>query len=193
MGCTNQLEWVRRHRDLLAGPVLEVGSLRCRHSQDYRSLGPNLAWYGLDQEAGPGVDVVVDLADPEAWYASGWPKAPNGSRQGYGTILLLSVLEHCRAPWRMAETLSYSLLPGGGVMFVSVPFAWRWHPEYGGDYWRCTPDGVRELFPLLDWDTHPGCLCTATPGDYRERDDLPDIIEGGHLLPTLVNMIGVMA
>jgi hypothetical protein len=49
----------------------------------------------------------------------------------------------------MAENIQRLLEPGG-VLYVSVPFAWEIH-SYPSDYWRFTPEAVRLLFPGIDF------------------------------------------
>lgn len=193
MGCRNQFRWVKQYRELLKVPVLEVGSKQCKHSQDYRSLFPGADYQGVDIRPGTGVDLVIDLATEDF---TGWSRL----HRPFETVLCLSVLEHCRRPWIMARHL-VTLLASGGAVFISVPFAWRLHDQYGGDYWRFTPQGIRELFPLLDWDRYPGQFCTAVDGDAVDinamggRPELePPYAESSHryvIPPTMVNMIGI--
>lgn len=62
MGDTNQLKWVSKHRHLIAGPVVEIGS---RHytpqsSIDYRGLCAGLEYVGVDMSEGVNVDLVLD-------------------------------------------------------------------------------------------------------------------------------------
>jgi hypothetical protein len=171
------------------GSVLETGSLKTRHSQDYRSLFKGRYYIGTDQTNGEGVDLVWDLTNPPPESLMSSPST-SAFEAEFGTILCMSVLEHCEKPWLMAGNLEDLLYPSG-VLMLSVPFAWRYHPQYGGDYWRFTPDAVRSLFPNLNWDKHPGCLCTHIDGDFRDRDEDPTIREHKLLLPTMINMIGV--
>jgi hypothetical protein len=93
--------------------------------------------------AGPGVDRVLDLEEP----------LPADLGQ-FAHVECISVLEHSRRPWLMAANIERLLVPGGtlhvGVPFVGVPFIWRPH-QYPSDYWRMTVDGVRALFPGIEW------------------------------------------
>ncbi len=47
----------------------------------------------------------------------------------------------------MAEHMS-SLVRKGGYVFISVPWVWRYH-AYPDDYFRFSPNGVKELFPEI--------------------------------------------
>ena len=79
-----------------------------------------------------------------------------------------AILEHVKNPFDAANTIIKILKPGG-VAYVEVPFIQPYHPHgdwdetmpildlgdsgrapHGGDYWRFTPQGVRELFKDLD-------------------------------------------
>lgn len=163
MGDVNHRLFVEKYRPLLRGPYLEVGSKDYGSTENLRGLVPRGEEYlGVDQEAGPGVDVVLDLTLP-------FPEidARLGGRR-FGTIFCLSVLEHCQSPWQMAENLSGLLRPGG-VLFVSAPFAWKFH-AYPSDYWRFTPEGIRRLFPQLQFPPEMGQWATNRPGDFYPLD-----------------------
>ncbi len=110
MGDKYQLAFIRQYVDELEGDFLEVGSKDYGSTQDFRSLfkHKNSDYVGLDMEEGKGVDVVVDLTLPfEA------VDAKLGGKR-FGTIICLSILEHCEQPFVMAENLSRLLKPGGG-------------------------------------------------------------------------------
>jgi hypothetical protein len=163
MGDVNQLLFIRRHADRFAGPYLEVGSKDYGTTQDLRSLFQGRGPYvGVDREAGPGVDRVLDLAGP--WEAI--DAALEGQR--FGTIFCLSVLEHCEQPFRMADSLTQLLAPGGHLC-VGVPFAYKFH-SYPSDYWRFTQEGVKRLFPNLEF-RDDGVASTSRPGDFQPLDE----------------------
>jgi SAM-dependent methyltransferase len=163
MGDVNQRIFVQKYRDLFQGPYLEVGSKDYGSTQNLRILFPPEEEYlGVDLEPGPGVDLVLDLTLP-------WEKmdARLAGRR-FGTIFCLSVLEHCQAPWRMAENLTRLLRPGG-YLLVSAPFAWKFH-AYPNDYWRFTPEGIRQLFDRLEFDPTLAAWATSKPGEFYPVD-----------------------
>jgi SAM-dependent methyltransferase len=162
MGDANQLLFVQRNRARFKGPLLEVGSRDYGSTQDLRALFPGEVYVGTDLSPGKGVDAVGDLTAPFADV----DKLLGGRR--FGTIFCLSVLEHCAQPFRMAENLT-GLLKPGGVLCVSVPFAWQFH-GYPSDYWRFTHEGVRQLFPQIDFDLTQGGAFTSRPGDEQPLD-----------------------
>lgn len=163
MGDANQLLFVKGRLDRLRGPYLEVGAKDYGSTQKLRPLvGPDAEYVGVDLQPGPGVDLVLDLT---AGFAE--VDARLGARR-FGTVFCLSVLEHCRQPFAMAENLTRLLAPGGAVC-LSVPFAWKFH-AYPGDYWRFTHEGVKLLFPSLRFDAEECVWATSRPGDLRPLD-----------------------
>ena len=163
MGDVNQALFIERHLDRLRGPYLEVGSKDYGSTQDLRALvASDERYIGVDLEAGPGVDVVVDLAQPFDEVDA----KLEGAR--FGTIFCLSVLEHCRQPFVTADNLTRLLTPGGRLC-ISVPFAWKFH-GYPSDYWRFTHEGVKLLFPRLVFDPEAAVWATSRKGDLRPID-----------------------
>jgi hypothetical protein len=125
-----------RHVRPKPGRTLIVGSRVYPGREDRRSRFTDVL--GVDIQPGPGVDVVADL------------EAPQPDLGKFDHIECLSVLEHTRRPWLMAEVLT-GMLVVGGTIFVSVPFVHRVH-GYPSDFWRMTPDGLRSIFPAITWD-----------------------------------------
>lgn len=144
MGDVNQVAFIEKHRGRLTGPVLEIGSRDYGRTPDLRKLFPQHEYLGVDMSAGVGVDVVCDFTQPldEIVKTIG--------RSELGTVVMLSVLEHCDQPFALASNVSELLAPGGHLV-ISVPFVWMVH-GYPDDYWRFTPSGVRKLFPRLSFE-----------------------------------------
>jgi len=163
MGDINQFMFVKRNTDLVRDPILEVGSRDYGSTPDFRSLFPHLSYVGVDLSGGKGVDVVLDLTEDfdavDARLA--------GTR--FNTIFCFSVLEHCRNPFRMGENIT-KLLEDSRTVFISVPFAWQIH-GYPSDYWRFTPDGVKLLFPGIEFDGARSCMSTSKPGEITAIDE----------------------
>jgi hypothetical protein len=159
MGDLNQLNWVARNKDLIKGPILEVGA---RHygssvSVSYRSICPSLEFVGVDMSAGENVDIVVDFtADIDEV-----SRRLNGRR--FGTVICCSVLEHVdQASTACANILN--ILEPGGTIFISVPFNWRFH-GYPSDYWRFTSRGVHQLFEGVAWHDERCTVSSNAIGD----------------------------
>lgn len=164
MGDANQLDFVASRFDRLQAPYLEVGSKDYGSTQDLRRLvGTAGDYIGVDLHSGPGVDIAIDMAGPPEEIV-----ARLGQRR-FGTIFCLSVLEHCRQPFAMAENLTRLLEPGGSLC-LSVPFAWKFH-GYPSDYWRFTHEGVKALFPQLRFDPGDCVWATSRRGDFHPIDE----------------------
>ncbi len=118
------------------GRTLLVGSHIYKDKPDRRKLYPDAV--GWDMIEGPGVDRVIDL------------EAPLPKKTGtFAHIECMSVLEHSRYPWKLAENVE-SLLVQGGTLSLSVPFVWRVH-AYPDDFWRFTTSAIRLIFPQIKW------------------------------------------
>lgn len=169
MGDVNQLYLIERNLAKIKPPVLEVGSKDYGNTQDIRSLLPGFDYIGVDIEAGPKVDLVVDMTDN---YNIVKQKL---SGKKFNCIVCFSVLEHCRNPFQMCENLQRLLNPGGNI-FISVPFSWRIH-GYPDDYWRFTPNGIKTLFPDITFNLDEGYLSTGKPGDIGKIDNYMNRIE----------------
>ena len=163
MGDLQQLDFVRRHRAGLDGPVLEIGAKDYGNTPSFRPLFEGMEYVGLDMADGPGVDQVLDMTRDFAEVDSALDE------RRFGTIFCLSVLEHCRDPFKMCANITRLLAPGG-TLLVSVPFSWERH-GYPSDYWRFTPDGVKVLFPELAFDDGHSQVHTTREGDARPVDD----------------------
>ena len=163
MGDVNQLLIVKRNADLVRDPILEVGSRDYGNTPDLRALFPTATYLGVDLSEGKGVDLVLDLAGD----FSRVDAALAGAR--FNTVICFSVLEHVANPFKMSENIS-ALLRSGGQLFLSVPFSWKIH-GYPSDYWRFTADGVRLLFPQIQFDPARSCMSTSVPEQIRPIDE----------------------
>lgn len=126
-------EFERRHVKPKVGRTLIAGSYVTPGKEDRRALYDDVV--GVDMRAGPGVDVVANLEVLDL-----------GS---FDHIECMSVLEHCRRPWMVAESLE-RMLKSDGTILVTVPFVWREH-NHPSDYFRFTPAAIRSLFPRIEW------------------------------------------
>jgi hypothetical protein len=121
------------------GRTLIVGSYITEGKADRRLLHADAC--GVDMRDGPGVDDVVNLEIFPFRMVLGL----------FDHVECLSVLEHSRRPWLLAANIERLMLPAS-TLHLSVPFVWRVH-SHPSDYWRMTTDAVRELFPLIEWQT----------------------------------------
>jgi hypothetical protein len=163
MGYKNHELFIEQHKTLFRGPFLEIGAKDYGSTVNLRDRFPGEAYVGIDMEEGKGVDAVLDLTKPFEEIDA----ALGGQR--FGSIFCLSVLEHCAQPFIMASNITRLLRPGG-LVYVSAPYAWKFH-GYPSDYWRFTHEGVKKLFPDLDFDMNIACASTDMVGDFRPIDE----------------------
>ena len=164
MGDINQSILIQKFAEQLEGPFLEVGSKNYGSTQDIRSYFlPKDKYVGVDTEKGPGVDILLDLTEDFAEIDS----KLNNMR--FGTIFCLSVLEHCKHPFKAADNMT-RLLKVRGKICLSVPFSWQFH-GYPSDYWRFTHQGVRLLFPKLEFDLDQAVAATSREKEFKSLDE----------------------
>lgn len=168
MGDINQLRWIERHRARIAGPIIEIGA---RHyadqsSNDFRALSNGAPYLGVDMSAGDNVDQVVDFTQPMSAI-----DAALGAKR-FSTVLCFSVMEHVSDVFTFARNLSGVTAPGG-VLFLSVPFTWRFH-GYPSDYWRFTPKAIDVLFPDFEFDRASGMISSNVVGDTAPLPENPN-------------------
>jgi SAM-dependent methyltransferase len=119
-------------------PVVELGSFRVAGQEvlaDLRPFFPGKNYIGCDMRAGLGVDRIEDVqrlrfADNEV-----------------GTFLLADTLEHVLNPFQAFQEVHRCLRNDGMVIFSSV-MHFPIH-SYPSDYWRFTPEALRELARLF--------------------------------------------
>lgn len=147
----------------VAGRTLVVGSALYTDREDRRKRYPDAI--GVDMQAGAGVDVIGNMEEALPGLFT------------FAHVDCVSVLEHSRRPWLLAENIERLLMPGGSL-FVTVPFCWRIH-SYPNDYWRMTPEGLMSLFPNIVWTKVMLAHQTAT-----EKMRLPAVkVEGFPYFP----------
>ena len=156
MGDSNQRLYLERLLPKVEGAVVEIGSHDYGSTENFRELFPGNQYVGVDLQAGPGVDMVVDLT-------AGIGTLPEAH---FGLAICCSVLEHTSRPWIMAENIT-RIVHKHGWLFVSVPWVWRYH-AYPDDYFRFSFRGVEALFPAFDWSD--ACYSTTSPGEIVEID-----------------------
>lgn len=116
--------------------VLDVGSRAI--GQDTGSHRPAIVgrgwdYRGMDLEAGPNVDLVV-----EDGYD--WREIEDDS---HDVVLCSQVLEHTRYPWRLVQEIARVLRPRG-LAFLITPSRGHVH-RYPEDCFRYYPDGLPAL------------------------------------------------
>lgn len=125
--------------ELAAGKtVCEVGSYDVNGSVRpiLETHGP-VSYLGVDQSAGPGVDLVADVA-----------ALPGMFPDGFDTVVTTEMLEHVE-DWREAMLSLVALVKVGGHLVLSTRSpGFPYHP-YPIDCWRYPPSLMRELLTAL--------------------------------------------
>ena len=182
MGNVSQWQYVQQYIPRQQRAVLEIGSKNYGSTAPFRTLFDKETYIGLDQEAGPGVDLVGDLS-----------AGLIGLREGDFTLILCcSVLEHVQYPWLLARNAMRLLAPGG-MLYVSAPWVWRYHP-YPEDYWRFSWRGIEALFEPLTWTV--AMYSTSIEGEFfyalPDADNQRAVMRGSrkYLPYLLLHMLG---
>jgi len=113
--------------------VLDVGSYNVNGT--FKPLIEQRAWQytGLDQVAGPNVDVVA-LTPFNFQFAD----------DTFDVVISGSTMEHVTAIWLWIPELVRVLKPGG---FLAIHTHWQFmEHRYPVDCWRIMPDGMKYLF-----------------------------------------------
>lgn len=139
MGDINQRYFLERNIKPFKGKILEIGSKDYGSTENFRTYFKDAEYIGVDMEEGKGVDYILDLAKNTGdleWHS-------------FDLIICCSVLEHVDKPWIFAMNVT-KLLKKDGLLFISVPWVWRYHP-YPDDYYRFSWRGIVQLFDNFDW------------------------------------------
>lgn len=171
------IDFGRRHATIFQGPYLEVGSkIQSSYHQhvpsDIHAGVSRSEWTGIDIEEGDGVDAIVDLCTPGVVDQLGWYGK-------FGTVHCHCVLEHVPDIFAMTRGIQHVLRPGG-MLFVSVPFAWKIH-RIPVDMWRFTPQSIDYLFPLLRFDPNLCAISTRRSGELHSIWHPPELPLGSDL------------
>ena len=122
---------------------------------------------------GAGVDLVGDLTEPAF--------RERLADLGVKAIFCANVLEHVPEPARLAAGLS-ALLPPGGLLFVSVPQAFPYHPDPIDTLFRPTPAELTALFPDLKPLTAESVAAQQHAEELAHRALARDEIDGARLV-----------
>ena len=197
MGDHHSKELLKKLVPRVDGTVLEIGSLDNGDgkSTQLRDFYTNVPYYGIDIQAGNNVDFVLNLCKEHvskiAWPREVW--------RGCELVFAISVLEHLEKPWIAADVIQ-SFLQKNGLLFISVPWVWRWH-GYPDDYFRYSFSGIKSLFPNFEWlyegsSSQDGVHTQYKEGKYSDNERIIIQHTNNHkhkqkYLPyTMINMLG---
>jgi len=116
--------------------VLEVGSKPAVGQEELTNLRTVFTdakrYVGIDLEAGPGVDQIVDICEPV------WPNIWH--LEEFELCLCIDMLEHCRYP----EQAVFHMREVAQHLVLRTAFCAPIH-NHPNDYWRFTPALLQDL------------------------------------------------
>ena len=111
--------------------VLDVGAYDV--NGNYRDLFTQFQYVGMDVEAGPNVDLVVE--EPYNWKEI--------ADESYDIVICGQALEHIEYPWETMREIA-RVMKKGGLCCVVFPSKGPLH-YYPLDCWRIMPQGAEAL------------------------------------------------
>jgi len=131
------LQYVRElmNKSSITGPVLELGTGYGGSTCKDLIQSAGMHYYGTDLFEASTVDFVADFERTDQLQAL-------RGVGGFGTILILNVLEHCFEPIKILDNAASLLLPNGRLV-VLTPAIWPLH-NYPMDAYRLLPNFYEE-------------------------------------------------
>ena len=141
----SDLDYVRGliARNVILGPVLELGAGYGGATARAEVEAANLRYYGTDISLGPGVDFAANFEHSDQM-------AVFGEVGPFGSVLILNVLEHTFDPIRVLDNAATLLRPGGALVALT-PSVWPLH-NYPLDAWRILPNFYEEYAKRRGFD-----------------------------------------
>ncbi|MCA9048822.1 MAG: hypothetical protein KDA89_08850 [Planctomycetaceae bacterium] len=115
-------------------PHIDAGILRPLTDRGVRIIHSDLA-------DGPGIDISGDIYTGEVM--------DRLKAEGPCSVLCSNMFEHVSDRPRLAAALTELLSPGG-ILLVTVPHSFPWHPDPLDTMYRPTPAQIHELLPEFD-------------------------------------------
>ena len=123
----------RKHKSLLQGKVLEIGSLNVNGG-----LRDIIDVFGVDMREGPGVDLVCPVQNLLEHFDHGH----------FDACVSAGTLEHIE-DWRGFVRTTWELVKEGGYLVLTIASLQKKRHAYPDDYWRLTKDQIRMIYPRM--------------------------------------------
>jgi len=138
----NQLANFFRYECLRGKSFLELGFIQQENLLDLKKIcmEQEAFFYRTNIEDSKNIDFVWDLHKP---LPQDYPI------KNFDYVICSSVMEHVEKPWIAAENIEKIIKPNGKLLWTT-PWVWKMH-GYPNDYWRYTPNAVKQLFDHIDW------------------------------------------
>ena len=161
------------YADLTSAKILEIGSLAVNGSLRDKLL-PTTQYTGVDLEAGPGVDIVVEPGKPLPL-----------EDDTYDFVMATSVFEHDPCFW-MTFLEMCRKTKEGGYLYINAPSNGIVH-RYPEDSWRFYPDSGKAL---AKWAISQGQAVTLVESFCADREndiwnDFVAVFRKGRITKTL--------
>ena len=145
--------------------VLDVGSYNVNGCMRPLFDGTEAEYFGLDIEAGPNVDIVMN--EPYNW--------DNIPDESFDFVISANAFEHIEYPW-LTIKLIYSKLKHGGIACIHAPLAIGEH-RYPTDCYRYYSDGFRALAKWAGFQVINATVAGVPSMDVpKEWDDANDTL-----------------
>jgi SAM-dependent methyltransferase len=109
--------------------VLDVGSYDINGSVKSAFLDAGCAYTGVDMQAGPGVDIVMNS------HSLGF------NDESFDVVVSCEMLEHDAEFWVALKEMGRVLKAGGTLIVTARGNGFQYHP-YPKDYWRFMPESA---------------------------------------------------
>lgn len=128
-------EFVKKclNKGAIHSPALELGGMYETCRQFLEPAGIELLTTDIEQH--PNVTFVADFANNEQI-------EDVFSNHTFGSVIAISILEHCFEPLRVLDNIVKLTRPGGSIILV-VPAIWPLH-DFPKDYYRLNPHFYEE-------------------------------------------------
>ena len=142
LSTTNQILNLIKNENFKGKTILEIGYHEDKNVPNIKNFctkrGANFFRTNIDTDK--GIDFAWDLHK----------KLPASSPHSqFDFVICSSVMEHVAKPWIAARNIE-NIINQSGTLIWTTPWVWRIH-GYPNDFWRFTPNGIKELFSKLAW------------------------------------------
>jgi SAM-dependent methyltransferase len=143
-------KFVQRYATTPGVQILEIGAMNVNGS--IRDFAPEIgSWHGVDLEAGPGVDTVIEASQPLPF-----------DDNTFDCVIASSVFEHDPFFWVTIEEMARVVKPSGYV-YINAPSNGAVH-RFPVDNYRFYPDAGKAIVDWLNFRGYQASLLESFVG-----------------------------
>lgn len=131
-------EYIEKRCRGMEGKILDLGSGKTPY---YKLFSPKAKTFRSDIDPESGADFIFDANE----------KFPMNDSE-FDIVFSMNLLEHLREPER-AINEAYRVLKKGGKLYLTVPFMYPYHGDYG-DYYRFTHKRIETFLTKAGFSSH---------------------------------------